>query len=99
MENLVNLQHLQSFYKDKKVFITGHTGFKGAWLAALLHQLGAKIKGYSLAPEYENGLFGRLEPLQIIDNVTADIRDKQKLKEQVESFQPDYVFHLAAQPL
>ena len=54
---------LFSYYKDKKVFITGHTGFKGAWLMACLHHAGAKVKGYALAPAYENGLFSLLTPL------------------------------------
>jgi len=99
MENLVNLNSLQSFYKDKKIFITGHTGFKGSWLTALLHQSGAIIRGYSLAPEYENSLFDRLQPLHIIESVIADIRDKKRLKNELNSFQPDYIFHLAAQPL
>ena len=48
MESLVNRHTLENFYKDKKVFVTGHTGFKGAWLITWLHQLGAKIKGYAL---------------------------------------------------
>ncbi len=99
MENLVNLSQLQSYYSGKKIFITGHTGFKGAWLTAWLHTLGPKIKGYALAPEYENGLYNLLYPLNIIESVIADIRDKEKLEAEITSFQPDYIFHLAAQPL
>lgn len=99
MENLVNLEQLRSFYSDKKVFITGHTGFKGAWLMAWLHILGARIKGYALKPEYENGLYNILQPLQIGESIIADIRDKEKLSSELTSFQPDYIFHLAAQPL
>lgn len=99
MENLVILQLLESYYKGKKVFVTGHTGFKGAWLTAWLHVLGARIKGYALPPAYENGLFDLLDPLGITDSVLADIRDRQRLETELESFQPDYVFHLAAQPL
>ena len=99
MENLVNVKNLQSFYKNKKVFITGHTGFKGAWLMALLHQLGAEIKGYALAPEYEGCLYQRLQPLNIGESIIADIRDRRRLADEISSFQPDYVFHLAAQPL
>ncbi len=60
MENLVSLQSLRNIYQNKKVFITGHTGFKGAWLTALLHLAGGKIKGFALPPEYPNGLFKRL---------------------------------------
>lgn len=87
-----------SYYKGKRVFLTGHTGFKGAWLMACLNQAGATIKGYALAPQYE-GLFNLLEPLQIAESVIADIRDKQRLQYEIESFQPDFIFHLAAQPL
>jgi CDP-glucose 4,6-dehydratase len=99
MEDLVMQDQLFSYYKDKKVFITGHTGFKGAWLMACLHLAGAKIKGYALAPEYENGLFNLLTPLQIAESVIADIRDKERLQKEIDSFQPDFIFHLAAQPL
>jgi CDP-glucose 4,6-dehydratase len=99
MENLVNQQTLQHYYKGKKVFITGHTGFKGSWLMAWLHQLGAVVKGYALAPEYAECLFNVLEPLNIGESIIADIRNKEKLKEEILSFQPDYIFHLAAQPL
>ncbi len=56
MENLVNQKTLQSYYQGKKVFVTGHTGFKGSWLMAWLSQLGAIIKGYALAPEYDECL-------------------------------------------
>jgi len=99
MENLVTTQNLQSFYTGKKVFVTGHTGFKGAWLIALLHHLGAQVKGYALAPEYPNGLYARLGSLNITQSVIADIRDRQRLKDEILAFQPDYIFHLAAQPL
>jgi len=99
MENLVSQQNLAPFYKGKRVFVTGHTGFKGAWLTAMLHQLGAEIKGYSLAPEYDNGLFTRLQTVNIEESVIADIRDVKRMEAEILSFQPDYVFHLAAQPL
>ena len=90
---------LLSYYKGKKIFITGHTGFKGAWLMACLHLLGAKVKGYALPPEYENGLYDLLQPLPSTETVLADIRDKERLQKEIISFQPDYIFHLAAQPL
>ncbi len=99
MENLVNQQTLQNYYKGKRVFITGHTGFKGSWLMAWLHLLGATVKGYALAPEYAECLFNVLEPLDLCESIIADIRNKEKLKEEILSFQPDYIFHLAAQPL
>lgn len=88
-----------SQYSNKKVFITGHTGFKGAWLSAVLHSLGATVKGYALAPDYENGLFNVLDYSKIGTSVIADIRDKARLKKEISDFQPDFVFHLAAQPL
>lgn len=99
MENLVNPGELQSLYKGKKVFITGHTGFKGAWLMACLHEAGAILTGYALQPAYENGLFQLLEPLQFAHSILADIRDRERLRKEILSFQPDYIFHLAAQPL
>ncbi|MFT3934706.1 MAG: CDP-glucose 4,6-dehydratase [Chitinophagaceae bacterium] len=99
METVVNLRQLQTHYKGKRVFITGHTGFKGAWLMALLHTLGASVKGYALAPEYEQGLYTLLEPLQIGESVIADIREKEKLAKEIEKFNPHFIFHLAAQPL
>jgi CDP-glucose 4,6-dehydratase len=99
MEDMVNLQQLSTHFKGKKVFITGHTGFKGAWLMATLHLLGAKISGYSLAPEHDDGLYRLLQPLENTDSIIADIRDKERLTAAVSSFQPDFVFHLAAQPL
>ncbi len=92
------MQEVLSYYKDKKVFITGHTGFKGAWLMACLHLAGAKIKGYALEPEYD-GLYNRLVPHAFGESIIADIRDKQRLQKEIDSFQPDFVFHLAAQPL
>lgn len=99
MENLVDSKTLRSYYSGKKVFVTGHTGFKGAWLMTWLQQLGAVVKGYALAPEYAECLFNILEPLQLAESVIADIRNKEKLEEEILSFQPDYIFHLAAQPL
>ncbi len=99
METLVNLQQLQSYYNGKKVFVTGHTGFKGSWLIAWLHLLGAEVKGYALEPEYENCLFNLLQPFNIVESIIADIRNKEKLSLEILSFQPDFIFHLAAQPL
>lgn len=88
-----------SYYKGKKVFLTGHTGFKGSWLMACLHKAGAITKGYALAPDYENSLFSLLAPLDTGESIIADIRDKERMKKEILSFQPDFIFHLAAQPL
>ncbi|HEY4876433.1 MAG TPA: CDP-glucose 4,6-dehydratase [Puia sp.] len=98
MENMVR-EELLRFFSNKKVFVTGNTGFKGSWLSAILHELNVDIKGYALEPEYENGLFKILEPLKISANIFADIRNRNLLLKEIESFQPDYIFHLAAQPL
>lgn len=97
MENLV--MQLTSYYHNKKVFVTGHTGFKGSWLCALLYHLNAEIKGYALEPEYIDGLYQLLQPSINMQSVIADIRDKDRLQKEIENFQPDYIFHLAAQPL
>lgn len=92
-------QQLKRLYAAKNVFVTGHTGFKGAWLLMILQELGAVVKGYALSPEYKNGLFDLIQPLSGLESVIADIRDKDRLKKELEAFQPDYIFHLAAQPL
>src|SRR4051812_2435541 len=99
METLVGAGLLQAHYKGKKVFVTGHTGFKGAWLLSILHNLGAKTMGYALPPAYENGLFSLLPGSVTDHSVLADIRDKKRLTTELLKFQPDFVFHLAAQPL
>jgi len=90
---------LQNTYKGKKVFLTGHTGFKGAWMLKTLSLLGAEIKGYALAPQTEDDLFNLIGGSSICNSVIADLRDKKRLEDELVSFQPDFVFHLAAQPL
>jgi CDP-glucose 4,6-dehydratase len=91
------INQYNSIYKDKTVLLTGHTGFKGSWLALWLCEMGAKVVGYSLeAPTSPN----HLELLDLnITSIIGDIRDKEKLKEVFETYKPDIVFHLAAQPL
>ena len=90
---------LASVYKGKKVFVTGHTGFKGSWLITWLHLLGANVKGYALAPENENDLYNALQGDELCESVIADIRDKKRLAEEILNFEPDFIFHMAAQPL
>lgn len=100
MENLVisNKNNFDQFYNKKKVFITGHTGFKGSWFIACLHLLGADIKGYSLPQENES-LYNTISPQLKFKSTIADVRDKEKLKTELLNFQPDFIFHFAAQPL
>ena len=90
---------LASVYQNKKVFLTGHTGFKGAWLLQWLHLLGAQVKGYALPPEKEEDLYNLIEGRTLCDSVIADIQDSAELENAILTFQPDFIFHLAAQPL
>ncbi|MBB3696332.1 CDP-glucose 4,6-dehydratase [Flammeovirga yaeyamensis] len=89
---------LSKSYKNKKVFVTGHTGFKGAWLILLLHKLGAEVKGYALQPE-ERSLYNDISGDNFCESIIGDIRNQSNLIKELHAFQPDYVFHLAAQPL
>lgn len=90
---------LRSVYSGKKVFLTGHTGFKGSWLLLILHELGAEVKGFSLAPKTDGDLYYQIGGDSLCDSVIADIRDRDRLKKELVEFQPDFVFHLAAQAL
>lgn len=87
------------FYKDKKVLITGHTGFKGTWLTKILVMAGADVLGYSRCSEKNPSLFALSEVEKAITHVKGDIRDYDRLLEAFRSFQPEFVFHLAAQPI
>ena len=98
MESVVN-QSTASFYKGKKIFVTGHTGFKGTWFMAWLHVLGATIKGYALPPQAGNNFFNTIAASIEIENIFADIRDKEKLNAEILNFKPDFIFHFAAQAL
>ena len=90
---------MREFWNGKKVLITGHTGFKGSWLAFWLKMLGADVCGYALAPETKPSLFENLELEKRMDSVIGDVRDSAKFEKTVESLQPEIVFHLAAQSL
>jgi CDP-glucose 4,6-dehydratase len=92
-------KELKSIYNGKKVFITGHTGFKGSWLLKILSILGADVKGYALAAESEINLFNVINGDSLCHSIIADLRNRDALKAAVLDFQPDFVFHLAAQPL
>lgn len=86
-------------YRNKKVLVTGHTGFKGSWLSIWLHKLGAEVIGYALAPknEKDNFVLAKLES-KILD-YRSDIREFKKLKSLIDTEKPEIIFHLAAQPL
>jgi CDP-glucose 4,6-dehydratase len=86
-------------FKDKKVFITGHSGFKGSWLTYALDNAGATTKGYSLKPISNPNLYSSLSFSKNHSSVFSDINNFEKLKKELNSFKPDYIFHLAAQPL
>ncbi|MEY8313084.1 CDP-glucose 4,6-dehydratase [Oscillospiraceae bacterium 42-9] len=88
-----------NFYKGKRVFITGHTGFKGAWLSRILVNAGADVTGYSLEPPTEPNLFTIAGLSENITSVLGDIRDRDKLMQVFYDAQPEIVFHLAAQPI
>ena len=88
-----------SFYKGKKVFITGHTGFKGSWLCKMLVNAGAEVTGYSLPAPTEPSLFEIARIEQDIHSVIGDIRDYKSLKAAFDEARPEIVLHLAAQPI
>ena len=98
MENMERLNNLfGGIYKGRKVLVTGHTGFKGSWLALWLKMMGAEVFGYSLASEYEKN---HIELLNLdIDEKIADLRDLDILKNYINKVKPEIVFHLAAQAL
>ena len=89
----------RSFWKGKKVFLTGHTGFKGSWLSLWLEDMGSFVKGYSLQPNTEPSLFNVANVSFGIESEFGDIRAYEKLKTSIESFSPEIILHLAAQPL
>ena len=89
----------RSFWQGRRVFVTGHTGFKGSWLCAWLCHLGATVKGYALAPITEPALFARLALAERISHQLGDVRQAETLAQSLTAFEPSVVFHLAAQPL
>lgn len=87
------------FWKDKKVLITGHTGFKGSWLSIWLHEMGAEVIGYSLGNLTNKDNFTLSNLKDRIVNITGDIRDSNHLEQVFIQYKPEIVFHLAAQPI
>lgn len=90
---------MQNFYQGKRVFITGHTGFKGSWLCKILTGMGAEVTGYSLEPPTEPNLFTLADIGSEINSVIGDVRDYENLKKAFDEAKPEIVLHLAAQPL
>ncbi|SHG28613.1 CDP-glucose 4,6-dehydratase [Flavobacterium fluvii] len=88
-----------SFWKDKKVFLTGHTGFKGSWLSLWLQSMGAVVKGYSLAPPTNPSLFLVADVAKNMESEIGDIRNLEQLKQSMLAFDPTILIHMAAQPL
>ena len=88
-----------SFFRDKRILITGHTGFKGSWLSRILIDAGAKVTGVSLAPPTSPSIFSICRLENQMDSVIGDVRDFELLKEVFERVQPQIVIHLAAQPI
>ena len=88
-----------NFFKNKKILVTGHTGFKGAWLSYYLHLLDSKVMGISLKPSTKPSLFEILELKNKIDSNFINILKKDKNDEKISKFKPDIIFHLAAQAI
>ena len=89
----------RTFYSGKRVFLTGHTGFKGAWMCLWLGALGAKVTGYALDPPTDPSLFDLCGIEKLIKSVIADVRDRETLVKAMRAAKPEIVIHMAAQPL
>lgn len=99
MEKLEIVKVNPSFWKGKRVFLTGHTGFKGGWLAIWLHQMGAVVKGFALEPNTNPSLFEVAKVYELLDGQIGDIRDLSTIKKSMVDFNPEILIHMAAQPL
>ena len=93
------MEKISNFYKNKKVLVTGATGFKGSWLCSWLLQMGAKVYGTGYSPNQNKNLFYKLKLQKKIKLGIFDIRDKSKLDKFISKSKPSIIFHLAAQPL
>jgi CDP-glucose 4,6-dehydratase len=89
----------QAFWKDKRVLITGHTGFKGSWLSLCLQNKGARVIGYALQPPTEPSLFESAKVAEGMASVVGDVRDLDALRQCLAEHEPEIVVHMAAQAL
>lgn len=101
MENLVNnsIEYYKKTFEGKKVFITGHTGFKGSWFLVILNKIGAITKGFALEPENNKEVYNEIVNEISFESCFETILNYDKLEEEILNFQPDFIFHLAAQSL
>lgn len=90
---------VRAFYRGRRVFVTGHTGFKGSWLCTLLKDMGAEVTGYALAPDTDPALFDAAGVAEGMRSVIGDVRDLPALESAFRQADPEVVFHLAAQPI
>ncbi|MBD77728.1 MAG: CDP-glucose 4,6-dehydratase [Crocinitomicaceae bacterium] len=95
----MNFNELKSTYEGKRVLLTGHTGFKGTWMTLMLKLLGAEVKGYALPPIEHNALYHEVRAELYCDSVIADVRNRDKVEREITKFNPDFIFHMAAQAL
>ena len=93
------MMKMKSFFKDRKILVTGHTGFIGSWLTKWLILYGSKICGYALEPPSVPSLYKSINLENSISGVRGDIKDRKLLRKTIQNFQPEIVFHLAAQPI
>jgi CDP-glucose 4,6-dehydratase len=90
---------VKAIWEDRRVYLTGHTGFKGSWMSLWLASLGARIHGYALAPESDPDLFSAAKITDCVEHEVGDIRNLEQLEYSIAAFKPEVVFHMAAQPL
>ena len=93
------MNELKNTYSGKRVFVTGHTGFKGSWLSLWLQDMGAVVKGYALEPNTTPSLFTEAKVGQNMDSEIGDIADLNRVTESIVGFNPEVLIHMAAQPL